>query len=303
VILVPLFFLSFSGQSSGCKLILQCHRSSIPVDPQDPFCRCCRGPDLAAACILSSAILAFAVKLSTARRIDNVPGKLVGQPAERMNNASRLVHVWDAPTRLFHWLVVVLVAAAYATWRANWMIWHGRIGDVLLTLLLFRLLWGFFGSEPARFSRFLTSPRKAKQYLLHALRREPDRQAGHNPAGGWMVLLLLFLLLAETLTGLYVANDIADVGPFTEISPASVADAIAALHAMFWDALLGAIALHLLTIFVYAAAKGQNLLLPMITGTKFLPTNVPPPRIASLTRAAFLIAGSAVAAALLVNLL
>jgi cytochrome b len=51
--------------------------------------------------------------------------------------------------------------------------------------------------------------------------REPDRQIGHNPAGGWMVLLLLLLLLAETLTGLYVANDIVDVGPSTEFVPAT----------------------------------------------------------------------------------
>jgi cytochrome b len=230
-------------------------------------------------------------------------GKHVGQQAESMSNASRVVQVWDAPTRLFHWLVVVLVAADYATWRANWMIWHDQIGDVLLTLLLFRLLWGFFGSEPARFSRFLASPRKAMRYLLHALRRESDHQAGHNPAGGWMVLLLLFLLFGETLTGLYVANDIADVGPLTEITPAPVANAIAALHAIFWDALLAAIGLHLLTILVYAVAKGQHLLLPMITGTKVLPESVPPPRIASLTRAAFLIAGSAAAAAILINLL
>ena len=140
----------------------------------------------------------------------------------------RVVRVWDAPVRLFHWLVVVLVAAAYATWRLNWMVWHGWVGDALLALLLFRLLWGFFGSETARFSRFLASPRTAVRHLRYALLREPDRQVGHNPAGGWMVLLLLALLLAETLTGLYVANDIADVGPLTEFVPAPVANAIAA---------------------------------------------------------------------------
>jgi len=220
-----------------------------------------------------------------------------------MSNASRVVRVWDAPTRLFHWLVAVLVAAAYASWRLNWMILHGRVGNVLLTLLLFRLLWGFFGSETARFSRFLASPRTAVRYLVHALHREPDRQVGHNPAGGWIVLLLLFLLLGETLTGLYVANDIVDVGPFTESTPAPVANAITALHAIFWDALLAAIALHLLAILAYAVGKGQNLLLPMITGTKVLPESASPPRIASPARAVLLIAGSAAAAAILVNLL
>jgi cytochrome b len=220
-----------------------------------------------------------------------------------MSESSRTVPVWDAPTRLFHWLVAALVAAAYATWRLNWMDWHGRIGDALLALLLFRLLWGFFGSETARFSRFLASPRTVMQYLRHWFRREPDRQVGHNPAGGWVVALLLALLLAETLTGLYVANDIADEGPLTEIVPARVADAISAAHAILWDVLLAAIMLHVLAIAAYAAAKGHNLLLPMITGTKALPAGVAAPRMSSHARAALLLAGSAAAAAILANLI
>ena len=224
-------------------------------------------------------------------------------PAARMSEASRVVIVWDAPTRLFHWLAAALVAAAYATWRLNWMIWHGRIGDALLALLLFRLMWGFFGSETARFARFVASPRSAVGHLKIALLREPDRQVGHNPAGGWMVLVLLWLLLLETLSGIYVANDIADVGPFTEVVPASVANAIEASHAIVWDALLAAIILHVLAIFAYAAAKGQNLLRPMITGTKVLPAGAPAPRLESPARAVLLFAGGAAAAAILASLL
>lgn len=132
-----------------------------------------------------------------------------------MRNGLHVAQVWDVPIRIVHWLIVALVAAAYVTWRLNWMDWHGWVGDALLVVLFFRLLWGFFGSETARFSKFLASPMTAIQHLKYACLREPDRQVGHNPAGGWMVLLLLVLLLAETLTGLYVANDIADVGPLT----------------------------------------------------------------------------------------
>jgi cytochrome b len=220
-----------------------------------------------------------------------------------MGTAPRIVLVWDAPIRIFHWLIVALVAAAYATWRLNWMVWHGWVGDALLALLLFRLLWGFFGGETARFSRFLTSPRTAVQHLKYSLRREPDRQVGHNPAGGWMVLLLLALLFAETLTGLYVANDIADEGPLTEIVPAWAANAIESSHAILWDALLAAIALHVLAIAGFAAIKGQNLLRPMITGTKVLPASVAAPRAGSPARAVLLLIGCAVATAILVNLL
>ena len=220
-----------------------------------------------------------------------------------MSDARRVVLVWDAPVRLFHWLLVVLVAAAYATWRLNWMAWHGWVGEALLALLLFRLLWGFFGSETARFSRFLKSPRIAVQHLKYARLRELDHQIGHNPAGGWMVLFLLALLLAETLTGLYVANDIADVGPLTEFVPAPVANAIEAAHAILWNVLLAAIVLHVLAIAGYAAVKGQNLLRPMITGRKLLPESVAAPRIASLARAALILAGSTGAAAILAILL
>ena len=220
-----------------------------------------------------------------------------------MSGSSRAVLVWDAPTRLFHWLVAVLVAAAYATWRLNWMVWHGWVGEALLALLLFRLLWGFFGSETARFSRFLTSPRTALQHVRYALLREPDRQVGHNPAGGWVVVVLLALLLAETLTGLYVANDIADEGSLTEIVPAPVANAISAAHAILWDVLLALIAFHVLAIAAYAVAKGQNLLLPMITGTKVLPASVRAPRMGSYALAAVLLAGGAAAAAIIANLM
>jgi cytochrome b len=219
-----------------------------------------------------------------------------------MGTAPRIVLVWDIPIRVFHWLIVALVAAAYATWRLNWMVLHGWVGDAVLTLLLFRLLWGFLGSETARFSRFLTSPQIVVQHLKHAFRREPDRQVGHNPAGGWMVLLLLALLLVETLTGLYVANDIADEGPLTEVVPAWAANAIAASHAILWGALMAAIVLHVLAIAGFAAIKGQNLLRPMITGTKVLPASTPAPRGGSAARAGLLLLGCAVATALLVNL-
>jgi cytochrome b len=214
-----------------------------------------------------------------------------------------MVLVWDAATRLFHWLVALLVAAAYATWRLNWMDWHVWVGKALLGLLLFRLLWGFFGSETARFSSFVVSPRTAARYLASAFRRSTDNQVGHNPAGGWMVLLLLILLLGESLTGLYVANDVADVGPLTQITPAPLANAITVLHRLLWDVLLVAIALHLLAILIYALAKGHNLVLPMLTGRKSLPVGVPQPHMADSARAIFFLLLSAFAAVVVTNFL
>lgn len=221
--------------------------------------------------------------------------------AER--DAGRSVLVWDLPTRLFHWLTVGLVMAAYATLRLDWMTWHAYAGEALLALLFFRLVWGLVGSESARFARFLVSPRAAARHLTHLFRREPDEQVGHNPAGGWMVLLLVVLLLGETLTGIVVNNDVADAGPLTEIMPASLANLLTDLHALLWDALVAAMALHVAAIAVYAVAKGHHLLRPMVTGRKRLPTRVPAPRFASLAHALLILGGCAAAAALLANLL
>lgn len=217
--------------------------------------------------------------------------------------AIRPVQVWDVPVRVFHWLVVILVAAAYVTMRLNWMDWHVRIGEALLALVLFRLLWGCFGSQTARFRSFLASPAAALEHLRHMFRREPDLQVGHNEAGGWMVLLLLALLLAETLSGIYLNNDIADDGPFTAWVPASIANAITALHSILWDVLLVAVALHILAIVLYAVLKGHNLLRPMLSGRKNLPARIAVPRRAPLLLALLLLLISAAAAALLATYL
>jgi cytochrome b len=220
-----------------------------------------------------------------------------------MNAQGRTVLVWDLYTRLFHWLIVALVPAAYATWRLNWMDWHVLIGNALLTLLLFRLIWGFVGSETARFARLLASPRCAARHLARLFHREPDEQIGHNPAGGWMVLVLLALLFGETLTGIVVNNDVADEGPLTGIMPAKLANLLTDLHAVLWEALLAAMALHVTAIVIYAVAKGHNLLHPMLTGRKWLPDRSAPPRLASFALALLVLACSATAAALLANFL
>lgn len=213
----------------------------------------------------------------------------------------RRILVWDWPTRLFHWLAVVLVCVCYVTWRLNWMDWHAWAGETVLALVIFRLLWGLFGSDTARFRNFVAAPAAVMAHLARLFRRDPDRQVGHNPAGGWMVLLLLALLLGETLSGVYVLNDVADVGPLTPMSPAPLANFITDLHLALWYALLAAVALHILAIAVYEAVRRQRLLLPMLTGRKMLPDDIAAPRIAGSALALSLLAASAFATALLAS--
>ncbi|MGB8278826.1 MAG: cytochrome b/b6 domain-containing protein [Methylovirgula sp.] len=211
-----------------------------------------------------------------------------------------MVLVWDWPVRLFHWATAALVPWLYLTWRWNWMEWHALAGDALLGLLLFRLLWGFFGSDSARFAKFLASPSVALRYLAHLSRGAPDTQVGHNPAGGWMVAAMLAVLLAQTLTGLYVQNDVANEGPFTELVPAGIANAITRLHdTILWDVLLALVALHLLAILSYVAVLRQDLVRPMLTGRKLLPASVPGPRIAGSALALLLLGCAAGASALI----
>lgn len=214
------------------------------------------------------------------------------------------VRVWDLPTRLFHWLTVALVTAAYITIRLNLLDWHVRIGKTLLALVLFRLLWGCLGSETARFRNFVASPAAALRHLRHLFKREPDLQMGHNPAGGWMVLLLLALLLGETLSGVYDYNDVSDVGPLTALVPAPIGYAISVLHdSLLWDAIVAAVALHLLAIALYAVIKGHDLLRPMLTGRKTVPAGIREPRLAPAGRALLLLAVAAAAAAALASYL
>lgn len=215
--------------------------------------------------------------------------------------ALRTVSVWELPLRLFHWAIVVLVAAAYLTWRLNWMEWHVWIGLAALAAVLFRLLWGLWGGESSRFAHFAASPRAALEHLRYLARREPDYQVGHNPAGSWMVWLLLAALLVETLSGLIVNNDIADEGPLTEHMPAALSNAITAVHRIAWHVLAAAVAAHIAAILWYALAKGQNLMTPMVSGRKQLPYALAVPREGGRVRALALLAISALCVAALAH--
>lgn len=219
------------------------------------------------------------------------------------DGATRELIVWDLPTRLFHWSIVLLVITAYVSWRLDRMDWHVWAGYATLTLVLFRLLWGWLGSDTARFARFVAGPRAALHHLTDFFRRAPDTQLGHNPAGGLMVLLLLALLLGETLTGLYSNNDVANEGRWSEVVPAPISNAIDDLHGLLWDLLLAAVVLHLLAILLYALVRRDHLLGPMIRGRKPLPLSVTQPWLAPWWRACAALAASVLIAALLINVL
>jgi len=211
------------------------------------------------------------------------------------------MRVWDAPIRLFHWAIVLLVAASYVSAKTGAIRLHFITGYAIMALLLFRVVWGFVGSDTARFRNFLTSPVKAFAHLAQFGRREVDNQVGHNAAGGWMVLLMLLLLAVQVGLGLFSSDDIASEGPLAKYVSDDASELATHYHSLNFNLILGVIGLHVLAIIAYAVVKRHDLVRPMITGKKRMPAAMRPPRMASPLLALLVLACAAGAVTLMVT--
>ncbi len=204
--------------------------------------------------------------------------------------------VWDPWIRLVHWTIVLLIPLSWWSAETHRFDLHVWSGYTMLTLLVFRIAWGFVGSHTARFRSFLASPIEGLRHLAHFRRREPV-EIGHNAAGGWMVLGLLGLLLAQVGSGLFADDEIFTRGPLARaVDPATSALATSIHLRVFW-VIIGAAALHILAILAYRLVRKQNLVAPMVTGTLRLPAAYrgPVPRMGSNWLAAALLAVAAAA--------
>jgi cytochrome b len=174
------------------------------------------------------------------------------------------IKVWDLPTRLFHWLLFVAVSAALWTgWvGGNWMVWHGRLGIVVLALLGFRLAWGVLGSTYARFAQFAPTPRRLLAYLQGRWHGE-----GHNPLGALSVFALIGFLIWQAGSGLFSNDDIAFEGPLADVVSSATSSKLSGLHRQGLWIILGLVALHVTAIAIYAL-RGKNLVKPMLLGWK-----------------------------------
>ncbi len=223
----------------------------------------------------------------------------IGSTKPRMPNL--LMRVWDAPTRLFHWAIVLLIAFSWFSIQKDWIQLHFYSGYAILALLLFRIVWGFVGSETSRFTRFLRNPLEALRHLAHFTRREPDTEIGHNAAGGWMVLAMLAALAAQVVTGLFSNDDVAEEGPLAHHVAKNVSNAITGLHGTIFNVILALVALHVIAIVAYAVVKRHDLVRAMVTGRKRLPATMTQPRFRSPLLALLVLALSAAAVWLLVR--
>jgi cytochrome b len=181
----------------------------------------------------------------------------------------QLVRIWDLPTRLFHWLLMLCVIGLVTTAQLGYMDWHFRLGYGVLTLLIFRLLWGLVGGSWSRFNAFIYSPASLWRYLRG--RGDPAHAVGHTPTGALSVFALLLFLLAQVSTGLLSDDEIAAAGPLTHLVSGRVVSLATWYHREVgkW-VLIVLVCLHILAILYYLWRKRQNLITPMFTGDKVL---------------------------------
>jgi cytochrome b len=182
------------------------------------------------------------------------------------------IRIWDLPTRLFHWLLVMAVIGSFVSVKlgGNAMIWHGRFGYIVLALILFRITWGFVGTHHARFAQFIKSPKVILAYL-----KNPAETPGHSPVGTISVLVLLGLFLAQALAGLFASDDIAFDGPLAKYVASTWVELLTSFHRLNEWVLLSLIGVHIAAIMYYKYAKRINLISAMITGDKEWVETVP----------------------------
>jgi len=186
-------------------------------------------------------------------------------PTSQEARASSVV-VWDLPIRLFHWLIVAAIGVSWWSAEYRFMNVHRYSGYALLGLLIFRIYWGFVGSPTARFSQFVRAPGSIARYL-----KEPGSHAepGHNPLGGYSVVAMLVLLIAQVTIGLFVTDiDGLESGPLSYLVSFEASRVLADAHEIVFNVLLALIALHIAAVLFYLFARRLNLIGAMITGRR-----------------------------------
>jgi cytochrome b len=200
------------------------------------------------------------------------------------------IRVWDLPTRLFHWLLMVCVIGSVISGYIGGgaMPWHARIGYAVLTLLLFRLVWGFVGGRWSRFRSFLYAPGSVLAYVRG--RSHPDHLVGHNPLGAGSVFTMLLVLAVQVATGLVGDDESAFTGPLNRFVSSAQGLAATWYHKRVGQWLLVALVLlHIAAVLYYATRKRQDLVRPMIVGDKELAAPAPSSRDDAKARLAALV--------------
>jgi cytochrome b len=187
------------------------------------------------------------------------------------------IRVWDLPTRLFHWLLVLAVSGAVlaAQVGGDAMAWHFRFGYGVFALLAFRLVWGLVGGRWSRFGSFLYSPAALLRDLRGRSAADQAVAAGHRPLGALSVFAMLAVLLVQVGTGLVADDEIVTTGPLNRFVSTGLGLSATSWHKSWGQWLIyGLVTLHVLAIVFYALRK-SNLVRAMLVGDKHLPPGTP----------------------------
>ncbi|WP_140847004.1 cytochrome b/b6 domain-containing protein [Paracoccus sp. FO-3] len=188
-----------------------------------------------------------------------------------MKGPVREVRLWDPLLRAFHWLLAFFVIAAWGLGQFGpaRMTLHFWCGYVVAGLLVFRLVWGFVGPAPARFSHFVRGPGAVAGYLRGLMLREPSYWPGHNPMGALSVIAMLAVLAAQVSSGLISdPDDYINVGPLASYVSGATRSKAVGWHNLGANLILVLVLLHVAVILFYRYWKREDLVRPMITGRK-----------------------------------
>jgi cytochrome b len=196
-------------------------------------------------------------------------------PLEDVEKKVYSIRVWDIPTRLFHWLLVALVIFSFITGNIGGtaMRYHEWSGFVILVLIVFRIIWGFTGGQQSRFKVFVKGPAAVIRYASSLLTRDSKRYIGHNPLGGWSIIAMLISLLIQVGTGLFANDDILFEGPLYDLVSRNTSGWLTSIHRLNRTILLVLVVIHICAVLYYLIAKRDNLITPMIDGTKIWQQN------------------------------
>ncbi len=182
--------------------------------------------------------------------------------------------IWDGVTRLWHWAFAFSVTAGWLLGRFrdfDTVQWHFYAGYLTGVLLVWRLLWGFVGPQPIRFSSLLRSLKGLPAYLRGFFSRQPSGSAGHNPLGVLSVFAMLGLLALQVGSGLFVEDDtLFAAGPLAYDIDTDLGKSLASLHRINAKFILLVLGLHLAAIVFYRVWKKEDLVTPMINGKKWV---------------------------------
>ena len=183
------------------------------------------------------------------------------------------IRVWDLPTRLCHGALALLFLALVISGQigGDTMVWHMRFGFAMLSLVMWRILWGFMGGYWSRFSSFVSTPLQAWRFARQSSLAKTTRVAGHNPLGAWSVLAMLSCLGLQAMTGLFSDDQISTSGPLTALVSQAWVERATQWHTGLgkWG-LMALVVLHLGSIFWYVRVRRVDLLNPMLTGDQIL---------------------------------